>query len=56
MSGFGLQALMKVFQDGDVDLMEPSLVRSREWVYWDYYRGPSGTLIGIHSPIPYPKP
>ena len=19
--------------------------------YWDYYRGPSGTIIGIHSPI-----
>ena len=21
--------------------------------YWDYYRGPCGTIIGIHSPIPY---
>ena len=21
--------------------------------YWDYYRGPKGTIIGIYSPTPY---
>ena len=24
--------------------------------YWDYYRGPEGTIIGIHSPFPYKEP
>ena len=23
--------------------------------YWDYYRGPYATVIGIRSPIPYCK-
>ena len=32
-----------------------SLVLSREWGK-DYYRGPSRTIIGIHSPIPYEEP
>ena len=24
--------------------------------FWDYFRGPRITIIGIHSPIPYLEP